>query len=51
MLKTQVTEQNKFFNTNIYNSDYLMKFIKGEVLETKILPNSTILVSHYLKFL
>jgi len=28
MLKTPVIEQNKFFNTHIYNSESLMKFIK-----------------------
>jgi integrase len=35
MLKTQVTEQNKFFNTNIYNSESLMKFIKGVSIRNK----------------
>ena len=35
MLKTQVTEHNKFFKTNIYNSDYLMKFIKGVSIRNK----------------
>src|SRR5688500_12433163 len=35
MLKTQVTEQNKFFKTNIYNSESLMKFIKGESIRNK----------------
>ena len=49
MFKTQVAEKNKFFETKSYNSDYLMKFIKGVSIETKILRNSTILVSQYLK--
>jgi hypothetical protein len=44
MIKIQVTEQNKFFKTNIYNSHSLMKFIKGVSIR-----NSTILVSQYLK--
>ena len=35
MLKTQVTEQNKFFNTNIYNSESLMKFIKSVSIRNK----------------
>ena len=35
MLKTQVTEQNKFFQTNIYNSECLMKFIKGVSIRNK----------------
>ena len=35
MLKTQVTEQNKFFKTNIYNSESLMKFIKGVSIRNK----------------
>jgi integrase len=35
MLKTQVTEQNKFFNSNIYNSESLMKFIKGVSIRNK----------------
>ena len=35
MLKTQVAEQNKFFETKIYNSDYLMKFIKGVSIRNK----------------
>ena len=35
MLKTQVTEQNKFFDTNIYNSESLMKFIKGVSIRNK----------------
>jgi hypothetical protein len=29
MLNTEITEQNKFFKTHIYNSESLMKFIKG----------------------
>src|SRR5215207_4101854 len=36
MLKTQVTEQNKFFNTNIYHSESLMKLIKGVSINYKI---------------
>jgi integrase len=35
MLKTQVTEQNKFFKDNIYNSESLMKFIKGVSIRNK----------------
>ena len=35
MLKNQVTEQNKFFKTNIYNSESLMKFIKGVSIRNK----------------
>src|SRR5680860_350073 len=35
MLKTQVAEQNKFFETKIYNSDYLMKFITGVSIRNK----------------
>jgi hypothetical protein len=35
MLKTPVIEQNKFFNTNIYNSESLMKFIKGVSIRNK----------------
>src|SRR5215204_6645136 len=35
MLKTQVTEQNKFFNTNIYHSESLMKLIKGVSIRNK----------------
>ena len=35
MLKTQVTEQNKFFKANIYNSESLMKFIKGVSIRNK----------------
>ena len=35
MHKAQVTEQNKFFKTNIYNSESLMKFIKGVSIRNK----------------
>src|SRR5215208_3433584 len=35
MLKTPVIEQNKFFKTNIYNSESLMKFIKGVSIRNK----------------
>ena len=35
MLKIQVKEQNKFFKTNIYNSQSLMKFIKGVSIRNK----------------
>ncbi len=35
MLKTPVIEQNKFFNTNIYNSESLMKFIKAVSIRNK----------------
>jgi integrase len=35
MLKSQVTEQNKFFKPNIYNSESLMKFIKGVSIRNK----------------
>ena len=35
MLNTQITEQNKFFKTHIYNSESLMKFIKGVSIRNK----------------
>jgi integrase len=35
MLKTPVIEKNKFFNTHIYNSESLMKFIKGVSIRNK----------------
>ena len=35
MFKTHLSEQNKFLKTNIYNSESLMKFIKGVSLRNK----------------
>ena len=35
MLNTQVAEQNKFFETKNYNSDSVMKFIKGVSIRNK----------------